>query len=592
MHSTKAEIIDNPTAQDYEAAARLALASGDVAAALTHVAAALTFAPLHQPRLELLDGILVAAPRPLATFPPLRDPFFGMVAVRARVAAADRRIEDALNLIFSAVTFRPDVPYLEWSRAWIDGVPERRRPSASMLASRIARFLAAVDEVGYESDGLRLNLQAALHLANKVRPPRHRRDPDLTLIVSSILRRLGLLDEALRLLNEGMSCAPSWRFASELGVIHRLRDEVDLAIAAWRRAAKMAPTEPSVRLDLGDALLDEGRFREAAAEYAAILARDPEHAWAKASHLYVLHLFAGQERERAALLSLAEVEDPPGRARELAADLAIFETVLPGPADPVAQVVRSALARAAQAAGGGPIRVRVRVSEPAPPSVYLAFALGMRALGREGELLILPETPLGPGRGVPPALWRLDGGIPQPGLRPPPSSATEAVRALAETPFDRSSWTAHARELMRALTSAERDGVPAVLVHPPAPPCPTIDVVGWVFRAQVAAAVLLGALSDEWDRSVRKSWLLSIASGPNDWTAAAAVVALGWIALHEPLTRSDIATLFDALLRSTPPDARPTHLYPLLVSRFRLGDLSDERRRELWRWKRRWGASR
>lgn len=142
--------------------------------------------------------------------------------------------------------------------------------------------------------------------------------------------------------------------------------------------------------------------------FDAALARDPSNAWV------------------AALL------------RQLRA----YESALPPPLDPFSQVVRSVLARAAEAPATKPVRVVVRSPRPGPPSAHVALALGLARLGLTGELVVEWEggssaaTPTGP-------LWRLEGGRLVPALRRPSPAVIYAVTTLAREPFDRAAeWSA------------------------------------------------------------------------------------------------------------------------------------------------------
>jgi hypothetical protein len=65
---------------------------------------------------------------------------------------------------------------------------------------------------------------------------------------------------------------------------------------------------------------------------------------------------------------------------------------------------------------------------------------------------------------------------------------------------------------------------------------------------QVAAAFVVAQLEAEWQHSFRKNALFSLANGPMDWTASAAVIALTILARANQEIESDVASLFRELL--------------------------------------------
>jgi hypothetical protein len=127
----------------------------------------------------------------------------------------------------------------------------------------------------------------------------------------------------------------------------------------------------------------------------------------------------------------------------------------------------------------------------------------------------------------------------------PRKSIADAVNAIALQPYSLGDWKSRARAVAAELRFGDERDVAATMVHPSAPP-EAQDAFEWVFRRQIAAALVLANLDDGWANSRRRTALTSLLHGPIDWTTTAALVALTAIAQDEPAHAADIV----AMLRS------------------------------------------
>src|SRR5262249_42784279 len=131
----------------------------------------------------------------------------------------------------------------------------------------------------------------------------------------------------------------------------------------------------------------------------------------------------------------------------------------------------------------------------------------------------------------------------------------------------------------------------ATMVYPPG--VARVDrPAAWVYRVQVAAALVLAHLDGGWEESVRRKALLALANGPMDWTVDAALVALAALARDEEDAAEEIAGLFRALRGSTAADGTVSYYPALLWCSLRLPDLADEERDDLRRRLREWQDAR
>ncbi len=104
--------------------------------------------------------------------------------------------------------------------------------------------------------------EAAIHLERL-----HRRDPgnqSLSFYLASVLRNLGEVDEARRLLEEMLASDPNQPSAlAELGELDMDADHIESAERLLRRAQGLAPDDPGINLSLSRALNRAGKTSEA-----------------------------------------------------------------------------------------------------------------------------------------------------------------------------------------------------------------------------------------------------------------------------------------------------------------------------------------
>lgn len=101
--------------------------------------------------------------------------------------------------------------------------------------------------------------------------------PDALNNKAQALRNLGRFDQALPLLERLVILKPqSARALYALAAVQQKSAAGEAAIKTYQRALKLAPEDPRIRLGLGDALESAGKFRQARAQYLAIIRREPD----------------------------------------------------------------------------------------------------------------------------------------------------------------------------------------------------------------------------------------------------------------------------------------------------------------------------
>ncbi|MCB9687521.1 MAG: tetratricopeptide repeat protein [Alphaproteobacteria bacterium] len=160
------------------------------------------------------------------------------------------------------------------------------------------------------------------------------REPDvepLATLAAMLTRRAGKLEEAYAMAVATWARFPSWRAAVAWANAARAVGRWDDAVRAWTEALRIDPEDLSVRLDWGDALLDRGELVAARERYAEVLEREPDHAWAAPSVLYVDWLRFPTASTRLALAGWAAAHPDHPRAVDLGEGVTPWVGRLPEP---------------------------------------------------------------------------------------------------------------------------------------------------------------------------------------------------------------------------------------------------------------------
>ena len=531
------------TAADYTDAARAALDDERFALAFEQIAAALSFDPLDLPRLGLLETILARSKKPLRHLPASGDVFFGLAAVRACGLAREGSMGAAVGGLLQVVAFRPTVPYLAWLDRWLDGPSGVRGVGVDDVLAGVAHFLRSSDAAGREP-GVRVNLGAAERLLERLVRDRPRSTSRVPVLRSILLRRLDRPEEARDWLRAQRSHAGSRDVWLELAAAERGLGDLEAARVWLEKAVAAVPTDTAAKLDRADLLLEMGLFESARAAYHDLLdvglegsSRDR----VEALDAYASVLFSPSER--GGWVRVAGLTTGWGKA--VRDDLlSVTETAI-WLDDPVAHVVRSAVARAAERppSDRGRVVVRVRLLDPPPRSAYLALAAGLRALDLEGDLLATVDDGVSPARDVeaPSASSPVD------------HAALERVRDLSSTAIDLEAWCAGPGA---GLSPSAADPILDGAIGMPR----GTDPVAWLQRARMAAMCLVARASSEPATGAKPgaelAWLSDLAHAADDWLSAAAIAVLSALSRARPSVAPLVVEVLSKLVESDRSDAR------------------------------------
>lgn len=295
----------------------------------------------------------------------------------------------------------------------------------------------------------------------------------------------------------------SQRTLTMLGFAHCDAGQISQAIEVWTRASARKPANADLMLDLADITFDQGDFAQSLR-------------WA----------------ERAAAL-------------DGSSDGALWLTTVPPPTEAICASLGE-LTRIEESGEGRVESVRSSMTSlEAPTAMSLHRARFPHALIELGPV-IEPDACVPMKTEYGPPLWRYDGFEATATVPPPSKAAFDVVHDIAKgiwadplVAYDQAAGFA-------ALDSADLLGL---LTHMPAPHEPSWVAIGreyplyWQRFAQVWVCIgILHHQADEpWAQSTRRTLLLRLLFGPEDWTVEAAAFALCVSAWRFPDQRAEVA---------------------------------------------------
>ncbi len=569
--------IENPTAHDYAVAAEVTLRDGEPSRALELVAAALALDPGSSSLRSLLFAIDDAEPSLAIKAASAQPEFFGLVAAKSWLLARRGELVRACCGLLEVVRFRPEVAYLPWVLDWDPARVQLGR------VEEVRALLFPVSDVlarGH-ADARRENALAFAALLG-IWAEQCTEDP----ILSALLVRHLLSLEQLECAEAAALRQPrSWHREVSLARVAKQRGQLRAAITHYHEAARLDLTDHTALLDAGELELELGEAARAAGCFGQARERNSESSTARVAWLGAR--FAAT-RDPAAFEELRRLEGAGEPAEELREVLA-FETWLPLPESPGAHALmgfcRRLVREGANSRKQAPVSFRVEVSEPEPPSLWLAFRAALEALGipEESELRIV---------GANGALLEVEhplfGGASAWFEQSARDVAPELIRAVMEIgvgAYAAEEWWRRARLWRQHHPDLDHEEMLRAMVRPP--PCAKLSLAPplFVFRFQVAAAMLWLAAPRPFLGSRRGELVDRLLMAPADWTGVAVALALSCVALDERAARPAIE---ERLAAALDPERKRPDWFVAMVARVwkRLPDLAPSRLAELRIWAR------
>lgn len=539
-----------------------ALARGELGHALEHLARAAILGPVDP---QLLRAIEVAAGRCALVDAVPDDDYAGHQVLRAHGLHRAGRSDDAIVHLAQVASALPDVGLERVLARWLTArragdarpSPDAWRQLAALLAS------AATSTIGLHrllpGEQALLAGYAELAVACASCAP-----PGLVAgAVSGVLRRVGRGELALRVVD--------------------VEDLAPVLVHSQRALALRA---------LGDGA-------GAAKEFAAAAALNPEPVYVieQARSWFV----AGEHARARALLAqlppgddpevevLARACDEPAVDDPIAALDRMRRHVIAPTAEPPSDATMNGLRNhRGQLGSPGQSAITIAVSGWESPSNRLLIALYATGTGDvstaaySAEPGALDVDPTSHRRGDAPPVWAVRDGIVAP-VGPPPAPALR--RELADVAASGAGlallWE-RAGVVAARLDGAQAGEVARAMVHPPEDAAFLATLPEGLYRYQIAGAYVLAQLPAPW--SVRAPVLTTLLFGPIDWVSAAAVLALGQLALQDAEAAPQIRALLIDAVDDLLPHACEPRAIPLLEVLARIPAVPPHARSRLKAW--------
>ena len=533
------------------ALARIALDDGDLNHAAAHAANAVASDPALPEAYAALDDLAARADDPPALFPVTGKPSIGAVAARSYTLARAGRADEAFGLLCQVAAAEPGKA---WAAGWLAPVGGRavgyadRLDPARAVSALMQLAVALPDPV--EAD-LASVLSPFLEAARRI-VARHPERADLLPALSGLARRFGAWDEAVDWCLRAERAGGGAMALIMLGYALRSAGRHDEAHAAWVRAVRLDQANVYLRVDIAEHLAGQGRAAEGVTWLAEGLALEPDHPKAFPSACEMRFQLDG---DFAHLVLLADwwrahpEHDYAGQMLAKACGGRPWLGMVPWPTEAVANVLRQ-VAKDKDAAALRASKMTFTLSALEVPSAMTALRAALPELTFTAD----PPAP-DPDIRLPLAegqhrLWAYVGAD---ALAVPPSPAPAAVAALRSA--GAGGYPPHplaAYDAAVGLSALSLDDLLGLLAHAvPAPDDPwwqrvdRADPMYWPRSAQAWACLgLLHHRADEpWPSSTRRTVLVDLLRGPEDWATDAAMNALVVAAWADPAVRDDVRGL-------------------------------------------------
>jgi len=576
--------------------ARQALAKSDLAGALFHISSALATDPQNAQWRAILDEAIGKAPDAMVFGRPEEAKADWITAAtRGYVHAFKGQWVEAFTTVAQVSAMQPDAPFLLWAAEWAARPEAVAAVSAEDLEKKVVpallRMISNCPSPVKPEDPRRKNVDACSQVlgAFYAQHPQH---AFVVFAIASTLRRQGQFDSAIQFASFAYQLSSDWNTTIGLACAYRDAKKVDEAVQWFRHAFSQSPDDVAALLDVGDTYLDADRFDEAIGAYREVLAKAANDDWAQTSILYATYKKSGAEPDLAALF---DASGKSRRAKELyfriVGDHPYF-TWLPHPGDSTYFAARQVVADLTRRPPPTPtLGIDIHLQHMEAPSALRAFKLWTDARGWNGvgmrakvESVQEPDTRFAKGQ-VDFTLWAFDDKVPRPNCPMPDPRVAQAIAAIAVKPYSLAAWEKDAKALAAQMGPAWLNQLLFTMVQPPNLPQLNYDPFMWVQQCQVAVALVIANLDQGWEGSARKRALESLARGPVDWTVDAAVIAMGWLAKHDPTVRPGVEQFFGWLETQIPKTGFTCYEYPLVNVWRNLGGHSPEQEQKLELWK-------
>lgn len=516
------------------------LVEGDRTHAVSHFADAIVADPARPEAYEHLAALAPTVAEYDALCEGGLDKYTGALAGRAALSARAGDLNEALRGI---VTCACADPATRWTGApWWRQLRELTDPHG---AARILRSLT--------SDLPVAEMRPFLDLARDL-AVRHPDDADLAADLCLVADKLGAPDEGDRWCLRAILSPARREAMTSLRIWRRMRKRPAME-AAWIERIEADPDHLDAQVNLATGMLFNDRRDLAEQWIERVLARDPANTGARSLRRALAYRDSGDPQHLVAIVDETvtdqHLSDAVDAILTIVCDTKTWLNRVPMPTE-VAAMMMNQFAK--QRAEGTEVIIARHVSTAAePPSAEAA----VRRLspGVAVQVLAFPEPDLR----VPVAhgtyrVWRYNGTTAV-AVKPAPSDEIVAMfRDVANLPWRH---PADAYRHAAALDRLSLDDLLSLLGHMPPSPDNTrwanMNVATITYWPRLGAVwACLGILhhrpEEPWPTSTRRSVLIDLVNGIEDWTTDSALFALVVAAWINPEARDDVRTIVRARL--------------------------------------------
>jgi tetratricopeptide (TPR) repeat protein len=520
------------------ALAVLALDDGELGHAASHAANALGCDPTLPEAHEILARVAaVAGDGALDLYPLDGNVYIGSVVARAHLLAAAGDLDGALGLLIMATRHEPARAWA--SAAWLARPGVAAAFTADSLATHLMRLCAGLSDP--VDKAVRPALMPYLRLVREA-VTAHPEAGRMIGAASAFARRMGSPAEAVRWARRAAELDPGLLTSIWLGYAYRTAGLVDEAVKAWEGALADEPHNCAVMTDIAELLANHDRLPEAVTWIERAMVIDPHDASAFPTACALRYSHGGDVHHLVTLADHVRAHPDDGHADGMLAGTCRDRDWLGGVPAPGESVIH--FLRQMWEGSTDQEVVHLRLSDLEPPSALDTVARLAPDLTVEVQAVSAPDIRL-PRRPDGRVLWRYDDTRAVPAV-PPPSPAAAAL--IAETASVNWPHPLAAYDHAVRLSGLSVEDLIGVLVHPPAPHEPAFDRRSpghWTKTVQAWACLgLLHHAADEpWETSTRRSTLVGLLFGIEDWVSECALFALVVAAWMNPAVRADVAHL-------------------------------------------------
>jgi len=593
--------------QEYDSALQ-AFKQNDLPHAIFHLAYALQADPTNQQWRELLDKIIKKAGNKageLVQPDENQGMHFSHGAVLAYIQASQGDINMALGLLSQVHGAIPENIYVPWVVEWLQaseksgGLFKKADPlNVDTVTTYLMRDMQKYTSGNPIPDPIKAYYNQMLPALEKVRE-QNQDHAFYHAIFSSLLRRIGYPKKALEYAMRGHQLQPHQLTALMVALVYREQQDFDTALDWYRTSLQHNPTDVATHLDIADMFIHMNRRADAIDYYRRATRLEPDQPWAT-PHLYYYSYFEEKDPQHLEDLKTYAEQHPDNQLamhlyQRLQAyiNMKPYVNYIPTPAE----AGLNALLQIDEQLGEKTLKsedFKLTLSLLESPSVSTVFERYFIEEGGEEKpdfTIIVSDIqqpdPRQPISKVPYLLWTYDGKTPVKNLPAPSPKLAEAVGKIAVQEFEIDRWQSLAQQLAGQLTEKHIQQLLAVMLYPPQSQ-PPHRVWDWVYRVQLASALTIAYIGEDWEKSERRKALISLAFGPMDWTIDAGLFALAKLAQADPNIAGEVVKVYRRVYGNMPSSGHISYIYALTELGLKLPSLPSDFRQQLEQLKRDW----